>query len=56
MKKEYLEKVQTIDDLITAFYACLGGEPGEKRDWDFMKYLFHFSDRKKCLYYKSKFT
>ena len=41
IKKEYLEKVQTIDDLITAFYACLGGEPGEKRDWEFMKFLFH---------------
>jgi len=41
MNEEYLKKVQTIDDLITAFYACLGGEPGEKRDWDFMKFLFH---------------
>lgn len=30
MKEEYLKKVQTIDDLITAFYACLGGESGEK--------------------------
>ena len=41
MKEEYLQRVQSVDDLITSFYACLGGEPGEPRDWDFFRFLFH---------------
>lgn len=41
MKKKYLKKVQSVDDLIKSFYACLGGEPGEPRDWDFFRFLFH---------------
>ena len=41
MKKKYLKRVQSVDDLIKSFYACLGGEPGEPRDWDFFRFLFH---------------
>ena len=36
-----MKKVQSVDDLIKSFYACLGGEPGEPRDWDFFRFLFH---------------
>ncbi|SHG36319.1 hypothetical protein [Flagellimonas flava] len=41
MKKEYLKRVQSVDTLIKSFYDCLGGEPGEPRDWDFFRFLFH---------------
>jgi hypothetical protein len=41
MKEEYLKRVQSVDALIKSFYACLGGEAGEPRDWEFFKFLFH---------------
>ena len=41
MKKEYLEKVQTIDSIIKATYDAMGGEPGDERDWDLYRFLYH---------------
>ncbi len=41
MKEEYLQSVQTMDDIIKTSYACIGGEPGEARDWEFYRFLFH---------------
>ena len=41
MKAEYLKSVQTMDDIIKTSYACIGGEPGEPRDWEFYRFLFH---------------
>ncbi|MCE2612452.1 hypothetical protein LVD13_05660 [Flavobacteriaceae bacterium D16] len=41
MKEEYLKSVQTMDDIIKTSYACIGGEPGEERDWEFYRFLFH---------------
>jgi hypothetical protein len=41
MKEKYLKAVQTMDDIIKTSYACIGGEPGEPRDWEFYRFLFH---------------
>lgn len=54
MKKEYLEKVKTIDAIIEANYECLGGEPGEPRNWELYKYLFH--PEGKLIRYEKDFT
>jgi len=41
MEEKYLNSVKSIDSIIAANYTILGGEPGEARDWDLYKFLFH---------------
>ena len=41
MKKDYLEKVQTIDSIIKATYDSMSGEPGDQRDWELYRFLYH---------------
>jgi len=40
-KKDYSEKVKTIDTTIETLYSVISGEKGETRDWDLFNYLFH---------------
>ena len=41
MEEKYLKSVESIDNIIETNYIILGGEPGETRDWDLYKFLFH---------------
>ncbi len=41
MEEKYLKSVESIDSIIETNYIILGGEPGEARDWDLYKFLFH---------------
>lgn len=45
MEEKYLKSVKTIDSLIQTNYTILGGEPGEARDWDLYRFLFHPNGR-----------
>ncbi|WP_274474433.1 hypothetical protein [Mangrovimonas aestuarii] len=37
---EYIEKVQSVDSIISNLYSVISGEKGEERNWDLFKYLF----------------
>ena len=54
MNANYLEKVKTIDAIVNANYECLCGEPGEPRNWDLYRYLFH--PEGKLIRYEKDFT
>ena len=41
MEEKLKKAVATMDDIIKTSYACIGGEPGEPRDWEFYRSLFH---------------
>ena len=36
-----MNKVNSLDNILTTLYDVISGEKGEERDWDLMKYLFH---------------
>ena len=54
MKKEYLEKVATIDSTIETLYECLAGEPGDPRNWELYRFLYH--PNSKMIRYEEDFT
>ena len=36
-----MNKVNTLDNILTTLYDVISGEKGEARDWELMKFLFH---------------
>lgn len=51
MENQYKKNVNSIDAVIQTLYDVIGGEKGEKRDWDLFRYLF-FEGAKLVLYEK----
>ncbi|MBL3657504.1 hypothetical protein [Fulvivirga sediminis] len=41
MKEEYLQSVQSLDDIINTMYNTISGPAGKKIDWELFKLLFH---------------
>ena len=41
LDKKYLDKVQTLDSTINAFYAAISSDNGQSFDWDLYKYVMH---------------
>ncbi len=41
LDSKYLDKVETLDSTLKNLYGVISGEKGEKRNWEFFKYLFH---------------